>query len=668
MMRKFNKKKAAKRGAILVTVVFVLAFATIFIAAAMMLTQATRKRVYTEAENNQARLTVTSVAESWLHALQKCEISDSAILALCKAGAGGKGTPIRVKASATADTIPGLETENTSSTTSYTTVTFSRSPNVTGATKDEQYTYVADFSTHIDGQVEHVRAYLTYTPPTNTNGGKPFSTQIDVNGEFTDNNLRLVGDGKTPTDDKNLDNIFLVRQGADSSNSSFSSHSTLVYCDGAVSFQDEQIYSPDIVFLTGAKLGNSNNYVSKNGGGVNLFFFGDKDESIADGTKGKGSNNFHGSGKTFYLCNRTNASDWTKEGTVIYINEDGSRADGGSDLGATFKAKVQKYASYNTSYKKGGKESFPTTDDFLGSSKSLGLKKTAPTGATSTSLASFLRDNCYQKKKGYVPAGTYRFTSDGFNYSQAPENNDSDHGYGPKVPFVMVLKGGSTYRFYFKGGQTFGLCNVIFIVDEPDPSVPVVFVLEDNAKVYWPGKTNNTTSDGKVGANGILAVEGRNKKGADTAYNYVINDVYGKNYSGATKFEDTSNKGYSFRYDGKNEPCAMIIGMGHNTLSFDKNIIMEAFIGLFNEEYKVKKQSIIGFRNGDDCVFYGRLMTDGFGFDTSGDSGGKGITNPACPGSSNMNSKKPDIEKVVTCFSLKSMIYYYNLGNNKTGG
>ena len=160
MMRKFNKKKAAKRGAILVTVVFVLAFATIFIAAAMMLTQATRKRVYTEAENNQARLTVTSVAESWLHALQKCEISDSAILALCKAGAGGTGTPVRVKASATSNTIPGLETENTSSTTSFTEVTFTRSPNKTGASKDEEYTYIADFSTHIDGQVENVRAYI----------------------------------------------------------------------------------------------------------------------------------------------------------------------------------------------------------------------------------------------------------------------------------------------------------------------------------------------------------------------------------------------------------------------------------------------------------------------------------------------------------------------------
>ena len=666
MMRKLNKKKVSRRGAILVTVVFVLAFATIFIAAAMTLTQATRKRVYTQAESNQARLTVTSVAESWYRALEKCEFSDSALLSLCKAN-----DTIHVKASASANDVPGLETENTNSTTNFTTVKFYRSANVTGATKDEEYTYVADFSTHIDGQVENVRAYLTYTPPTKSGGGKPFSTQIDVNGEFNENNLRLVGDGKTPTDDKNLDNIFLVRQGATSTNSSFSSHSTMVYCDGKVKFQDERIYSPDIIFLSGAQLTASNNYVGVNGGGVNLFFFGDKGEDIADGNTS--GNNFHGSGKTFYLCNRTNVSDWTNQGTGIYINEDGTRADGGTDLGETFKKKVQKYASYNTSYKKNGKDTYPTTDEFLGSASSLGLKKTAPSTATELSLATFLRNNCYQNKHsasdpGYVPAGTYRFTSDGFDYDNGPEHNNGDHGFGPTVPFVMVLKGGSTYRFYFKGNTTFGLMHVIFIVDHPDKDNPVVFILEDKAKVYWPGKPSGTVSNGNVGGNGILAVEGRNKDGAETAYNFVINDVYGKNYSGATKFEDTQSKGYSFRHDGKNEPCAMIIGMGHNTLSFDKNMIMEAFIGLFNEDYKTKKQSIIGFRNGDNCVFYGRLMTDGFGFDTSGDSGGNGITNPACPGSSTMGGKKPDIEPVVTCFKLKSMIYYYNLGNKTTGG
>jgi len=140
-------------------------------------------------------------------------------------------------------------------------------------------------------------------------------------------------------------------------------------------------------------------YNSKNGGGVNLFFFGDSNESIAVGTD-KG--NFNPSGKTFYLCKRSDNKNWTESDSkknVVYINADGSRADGGNDLGATFKTKVQKYASYNASYKKNGKDSYPTTDEFLGSASKLGLKRTAPSTATETSLATFLRDNCYQKKK-----------------------------------------------------------------------------------------------------------------------------------------------------------------------------------------------------------------------------------------------------------------------------
>lgn len=90
-MRKFNKKKGSRQGAILVTVVFILAFAIIFIAAAMVLTQNTRKRIYTEAESNQARLTVTSVAEAFYRAVEKCEFQDADIISLCTAT-----TPIRV--------------------------------------------------------------------------------------------------------------------------------------------------------------------------------------------------------------------------------------------------------------------------------------------------------------------------------------------------------------------------------------------------------------------------------------------------------------------------------------------------------------------------------------------------------------------------------------------
>ena len=48
MIKRLNKSKKNKQGAILVIVVLILALAMIFIASAMMLTQATRRRVFTD--------------------------------------------------------------------------------------------------------------------------------------------------------------------------------------------------------------------------------------------------------------------------------------------------------------------------------------------------------------------------------------------------------------------------------------------------------------------------------------------------------------------------------------------------------------------------------------------------------------------------------------------
>ena len=642
MMRKFNKKKGSRRGAILVTVVFILAFAVIFIAAAMTLTQATRRRVYTEAESNQARLTVTSVAEAWYRAVDKCEFSDKALLAYFKANSG-HGTTIRVKASPNASNVPGLETEGeANSTVSYTTMRLYRSPNVVGASEDKEYTYFADFSTYIDGQVEHVRAEMSYTPQETSGDGGPFSTQIDLYGKFGNNNLEVVGDGK---DSDDLGNIFLVRNGGNNKDSGFSSYATMIYCDGTVTFKDEDFFSTDIVFLTGAKLkgtGDSGHF--KDTSKIkNIFFFGDNNEDMFSGEKG----NWSGKGINFYYHKRNNNNTkYTEGGNVIEINLDGTRADGASTSDA-FKKKVQTYASYNNKYKKGGSEEFPTTDKFLASTaKTIKLSKTAPSSAEKMSLGEFLTKYNYKTYKKFAPSGTYLFTSD-----------DSDHNLKKDDPIVIVLEGGSKYRFYFDNNKSFGLHGVVFIVHKPNKSEPICFCLEDGAKVYWPGDGSSTTSnyDNRVGGNGIFAVYGRDFDNAKAAYDFVK----GITATNPRNFENTKNKGYSYRYDGKNEPCAMIIGMGNNQFLMDKNIVMEAFIGLFNDSYNANgdPKSTLSFRNNDSGVMYGRIMTDGLGFNNDGGS----IKYPASPAASSITPTPPDIEPIISGFELKSMKYYYNL-------
>lgn len=647
MMRKFYKKKAGRRGAILVTVVFVLAFAVIFIAAAMMLTQATRKRVYTEAESNQARLTVTSVAESWYRAVQKCEFDDADLLSLCAAT-----TNIRVYASNTANKIPGLETEGQKNDDSYTTVKLYRTPNAPGATKDEDYTYVADFSTHLDGQVENVRATLTYTPPISNKKGAPFSTQIDLNNKFSQNNLEVVGEGK---DD--LDNVFLVRKGGKNVNSSYSSYATMVYCDGDVAFKADKLYSEDIVFLTGARLANLDDSTNFTGGKVkNLFFFGDNDESISKGTRG----NFSPSGLNFYLCKRSvGDTSWVSGANVVYINADGTLKNGGNVFADTtannaFVKKVKKYATYNVSYKDGGTNSYPTTDEFISSSSKLGITKTAPTTGYKSkgSLVSFLTSQSYQKNGGkFVEPGTYVFDSDG---SYDCNGGESHPGLAAKEPYICVLDGTKKYKFWFKKiSGSYNMFNVVFIIHKPSPSNPALFLLENGANINWPG--TNLSSNSKVGGNGILAVQGREFDNATDAYNY-IHGIWESNLSNVQAFENTKGKGYSKYYNGTNEPCAMVIGMGKNTFALDKNIIMEAFIGLFNDSYGSTASSHFTYRNNDKGAMYGRLMTDGYD-----DSDTGSVKMPACPGSSNLDAPDPDMKKLVTCFSLKSMIYYYGL-------
>ncbi|MBQ4190771.1 MAG: hypothetical protein II641_02925, partial [Clostridiales bacterium] len=87
MVKRFNKKQGSKQGVILLTVVFILAMAVIFISACMLMTRATRDRMYWKAEQSQARLTVTSAAEAFYQALEVGDFKESVLkeLALKKA-------------------------------------------------------------------------------------------------------------------------------------------------------------------------------------------------------------------------------------------------------------------------------------------------------------------------------------------------------------------------------------------------------------------------------------------------------------------------------------------------------------------------------------------------------------------------------------------------------
>ena len=89
-MRTRNKKSIRladdKKGVILITVLFIVAVALIFVTTALTISIASRNRVYADAKSDQARLTVTSLAQSIWQSIYSQQISDAELESLASAG------------------------------------------------------------------------------------------------------------------------------------------------------------------------------------------------------------------------------------------------------------------------------------------------------------------------------------------------------------------------------------------------------------------------------------------------------------------------------------------------------------------------------------------------------------------------------------------------------
>jgi len=87
-MRKTNKQSTRladdKKGVILVTILFIVAVALIFITTSLMISISARQRVYSNAKSDQARLTVTSLAQSIWQAIYAQQLSDTELQGLAK--------------------------------------------------------------------------------------------------------------------------------------------------------------------------------------------------------------------------------------------------------------------------------------------------------------------------------------------------------------------------------------------------------------------------------------------------------------------------------------------------------------------------------------------------------------------------------------------------------
>jgi hypothetical protein len=349
MIRRKGKLKKSKQGSLLIIVVLILALAIIFISSAMMLTQATKDRLYDNAMMSQARLTVTAASEAFIEALETQEINDDQFDLLLSDTSGhakvGQHTNNADKIMMLIDGVPGMSSNPKNCT--YVDLYFPTSADVNKVAH-------ADFTTIIGDEVENVKIILDIKEVKNTNPGNGFTNQIEVASSVGVSQLRFSSglgmyDADKLTAGSPKDNTVLFRDNYFENESS----NSLLFSDIVVKGDDathkkyfcmgqNTLYAGDLIFLDYAYM---TSHASNSWGFEGDFYFlGTEDSSLsltdydAGMVMGKagGWNTIDNSCK-FIFSNRmpqqygavmTVETQWNGSANVLVYNETGEEDSG----------------------------------------------------------------------------------------------------------------------------------------------------------------------------------------------------------------------------------------------------------------------------------------------------------------------------------------------------
>ena len=625
MVKRFSKKQGSKQGVILLTVVFILAMAVIFISACMVMTQATRNRLYWKAEQSQARLTVTSAAEAFYQALLVGDFQQDQLTSLAKKGA----KDIYMTATdATGKYLPGMSLDEKNCTT--------LSLKAKDATCSEIYAYLV---TNIDGEVERVK--ITFKVKDKPKVYGLFNSPVDMNGSAAQLNFDDVGyvvDGSNPSD-----NFFILRGGAQMDNSSSNIYSNMIFAGGTVSEYVANIYG-DAVFLKDATISatggdrtfswgsGSNVYFTSPDTVTSCFSFGDNQITL-------NTNNLIFANRN---CNSFGKNNKINEKTIIAltIGDSGSVTQSTSVTAGTLahsgtltddiKTNAVLYSSKDFNEKVIG--SFPTTSEAFAKIKvgDSALDTTAPSDYKSYTLEQFT------SKYGNTAGGQSKVVGDenGDGVVEYPNikitsGGDVGDSLNTGTRAVFLLDGSTSYIIYLTGsGNDYNFYQGTFAVFNPKSTVNQVFVLESGVNLTMC--CNNAQS---IGA-GFLSVS----RGDDSLT--------------ASALSQTSGGKYSNYWDSKQKPSIYVLGAGSNDVTMNTGAVFEGYMGLFNPTTTVGQSNFYLYNNSE--YVYGRLMIDGFDSNTDGGS----LNMPYCPGP-NTNGSKPDIEMYEFGYNVVSVDYYY---------
>ncbi len=669
MIKRLNKAKKNKQGAILVIVVLILALAMIFIASAMMLTQSTRRRLYSQTIASQARLTVTSASEVFLEALKTQEITDAQLEKIMNKTHGTGATKVKMVVPG----VPGMSEANDNCTWL----------DIYTSASTPDYVY-CDFTTVIGSSTENVQVVLKAEEDEPAYGSQ-FKNQVEVAGGVGIGELRFtkgVGMWDASKISAPNDNTIVLRGNYKGQTSDTRYFSDVVFGQDSSNIQlggGENFYGK-MIFLQGAQMN------CRSGANVygDIYLMGtDKSAGLAlkdssqaglwDNLAGKNNNFIFAGRKVQNDNNDTNKKIYealTKNNShkIYFVNSSGEslgaspdiakgKASGSfsytitnyaatSGLSNENKKNVKRYLSWNygssnafpsasTVFKKlcpDGKVATAAADMTLSyatyshdGSKSFAAGATIPAGTkyivnpVTTSYPSYRKDGSGKPEKTlnlssisssqYLAPGYYYVTGNGTSVTGGGESYRSN-------PIVLTIDGsrGDEYRFYFAANHNFLLRGFIFAVYNADSNKPVLFVLENGAKIQVSHNNDGLGGGSALCSAGFLSVSTR--PGCDTSAN-MINYVHTKTYNdekvtivnNAYKDFNGNKVGstYSKYYDNIVKPAMFIYGVGNNVICLGKSVTIEAYIGLYGG-------SCFGpiDGSGDSQQIYGRIECEEF--------------------------------------------------------
>jgi len=644
MIKNYKKKHSAdKKGVILVTVLFILAMAMIFISCALLLTSATRGRVYERTHKTQARLTLTSAIESFYQALQMQEITDDALETYADNNAS-------MQVIMDDGTVPGMYQSGPGGNDNVTTAKFYNT-----TVGGEDYV-VVDFTTKIGDATENARAFLFENsipdPP------DLFSSQVDFNGPLGNNFRGSIG--KHNFSSNPADNIVVWRGDYRSNQSEGTdTYSDMLFIGGNGTgeknayFENNEHIHGDLIFLDNYKMawnstsptldgdvyflgpgGKTGSFMTRNGEAV-----GSASRSYAKSTStwlfanrtanaGSNKNNvfgmLSGSKDTLFLKNSGGSWDSSMASELNGANNYSTKMTEWQGHLSSHTAQINKAKKFYTTDHSDLVQVYPTTSQ-MKSQYGMPISAADCTGYTTMSFNSMISSYNGQ----LLPAGNYLVQGDGGYVGL--QMSDST------VPYVVCLDGASDYMFFIN--ETVNLSGVVFAVVNPSQDHHQYFIVAPGCNLII-SHDNNNTSPAKVCA-GFMSV---NRTGSTDAATYAGN-------IGSLKLSTAKGA-----YNGVQKPTIQIYCMNNNELWFKRGTICEAYIGMFQNSYNSSNSTVYAKNaNNGQYAFYGRIMATNIVND-SGD-----FDMPYCPAPNVHNVE--EYSEMSSKYKVASLQYYY--GNSE---